>query len=105
MTEPFNTTIASETAPPNKARKVFVAFVAFSFAAGSAFAQSYQTYGDGFGGSTIFGSDGSTAHTYDDQFGGSVTFGTTPDGGSWTAHTYSDPLGGSTTFVNPDSSR
>jgi hypothetical protein len=72
-------------------RKMLVfAFMPFAFVGGALAQTSHQTYGDGFGNSMTFGSDGSSAQTYGDGFGNSMTFGQTPNGGSWSAQTYGD---------------
>ena len=64
-------------------------------------AQTYRTYGTGFGGATTYGPNGFSAQTYGDGFGGSTTYG--PNGSS--ARTYADGFGGTTTYVQPGFSR
>jgi hypothetical protein len=37
-------------------------------------AQTYRSYGNGFGGATTYGPNGSSARTYADGFGGTTTY-------------------------------
>ena len=76
-------------------RKLLIA-AALAAVAPAAHAQTFQTYGNGFGGSTTYTPQGAY-QTYNNGFGGSTTYG--PNG--FSAQTYGNGFGGSTTYVNP----
>lgn len=64
---------------------------------GPATAQTYRTYDNEVGGSTTYGSDGSTARSYPGIGGGATTYVTRPNGERETCRSYRGAAGSTTT--------